>query len=96
MVEAALPRWNNVLRPVLHIAGACSGAGDWLVRLGAAGSGRPLAFTDRSSPCTGVLFRLVVSPAMKLSTTVWRLGCRGGEYVLDRYVDLASPSIIFR
>ncbi|RCV15300.1 hypothetical protein SETIT_3G047000v2 [Setaria italica] len=90
MVEAAPPRWNNVLRPVLHLTGACYGAGDGLVRFVAGGSGGPVVFTDLSSSCTGVSFRLVGSLAVKVSMTTRRLGCRGDGAAVDKYVDLAT------
>jgi hypothetical protein len=60
VVEAALLWWNKVIRSSLHFVGACSGAGDGLVRLGVGGFE---GLADASTPstfCTGVLFHPVL------------------------------------
>jgi len=89
LVEVAPPIGNNLLRPALHLAGACSSAGGGLARFEPVGAGDLVGAPEFVSGCTGALIRLMAASAEEMMTA-WCSVCRGGGFrdVVVRYVDL--------
>ena len=89
LVEVAPPIGNNLLRPALHLAGACSSAGGGLARFEHVGAGDLVGAPEFVGGCTGALIRLMAASAEEMMTALCSV-CRGDGFrdVVVRYVDL--------